>query len=66
VSLAKQVAEKSKQQIPRGLKPARDDKDKAVGRGAEAPHYPNKIANLKGALEQFVVSRLVVGFSLIA
>jgi hypothetical protein len=31
----------TKQQIPRRLKPARDDKNKGLGRGAEAPHYPN-------------------------
>jgi hypothetical protein len=33
---------KSEQQIPRGLKPARDDKNNRLERGAEAPHYPNK------------------------
>jgi hypothetical protein len=31
----------SKEQIARRLKPARDDKNKGLGRGAEAPHYPN-------------------------
>jgi predicted amidohydrolase YtcJ len=30
-----------KKQIPRRLKPARDDKNEGLGRGAEAPHYPN-------------------------
>jgi hypothetical protein len=33
---------KSEQQIPRGLKPARDDNNKGLERGAEAPHYPGK------------------------
>ncbi|MGB8885754.1 MAG: hypothetical protein WCC87_03475 [Candidatus Korobacteraceae bacterium] len=32
----------SREQIPRRLKPARDDKSKGLIRGAEAPHYPNR------------------------
>jgi hypothetical protein len=35
----------SKEQIPRRLKPARDDKNEGLGRGAEAPHYPNDRSN---------------------
>ncbi len=31
-----------KEQIPRRLKPTRDDKNKGPRRGAEAPHYPNE------------------------
>jgi 23S rRNA pseudouridine2605 synthase len=35
----------AKERIPRRLKPARDDKHKGLGRGAEAPHYPNDGSN---------------------
>ena len=34
---------KVEKQIPRGLKPARDDKNKQLGRGPEGPHYQNCI-----------------------
>ena len=37
-TLASKIYEK---QIPRGLKPARDDKIRASKRGPEGPHYPN-------------------------
>jgi hypothetical protein len=36
------LRKKSEKQFPRGLKPARDDKNKGLERGAEAPHYPGK------------------------
>jgi len=35
----------SEPQIPRGLKSARDDKNKGLGRGPEGPLYPSKASN---------------------
>jgi Flp pilus assembly protein TadG len=39
---ASRLLERSKPQIPRGLKPARDGKNKGRGRGAKAPLYPSQ------------------------
>jgi hypothetical protein len=43
--MALHFAEKLEKQIPRRLEPARDDKNEGLGRGAEAPHHPNKGSN---------------------
>jgi hypothetical protein len=42
---------------PSRLKPARGDKNKALGRGAEAPRYPNWL--LHGVFPQTLRPRLV-------
>jgi DNA ligase 1 len=42
----------SEKQILRGLKPARDDKNKELARGAEAPHYPSATSALTAAYRQ--------------
>jgi len=38
---AKEAAEKIKKQIPRGLKPAKDDENRRLGRGPKGQLYPN-------------------------
>jgi hypothetical protein len=42
VEHAFRLLKKSEKQIPGGLKHARDDKNKGLERGAEAPRYPSQ------------------------
>jgi hypothetical protein len=59
------LRKKSEPQIPHRLKPVRDDKNKGLRRGAEAPHYPNDGSNrvFSRALPPFLthVSSAVIG-----
>ena len=40
---AKEAAEKIEKQIPRGLKPARNDKNKRLTRWPKGQHYPKTL-----------------------
>ena len=70
--MAEPAAEKSRKQIPRGLKSARKDKNTRLGRGAKAPLYPNKfyagrnMRNMAANLSRGRASALTSGRTLAA